>query len=131
MCDERGGGRTQLTPQPATLHRSLIPFPYENETFPAVFCVGAERLRVGFRLPCRSTSHGTGSRGGSGCRGRGEAAGAGSCRGRSASRAQAAGGGPGSGCGERSEAARAFKRYLSLRPNAPDVAAIQKKLEEL
>lgn len=33
--------------------------------------------------------------------------------------------------GERSEAARALKRYLSLRPNAPDAAAIQKKLQEL
>jgi serine/threonine-protein kinase len=33
--------------------------------------------------------------------------------------------------GERSEAARALKRYLTLRPNAPDAAAIQKKLQEL
>ena len=33
--------------------------------------------------------------------------------------------------GERGEAARALKRYLTLRPNAPDAAAIQKKLQEL
>jgi hypothetical protein len=33
--------------------------------------------------------------------------------------------------GERSEAVRALKRYLTLRPNAPDAAAIQKKLQEL
>jgi regulator of sirC expression with transglutaminase-like and TPR domain len=33
--------------------------------------------------------------------------------------------------GERSEATRALKRYLSLRPNAPDAAAIEKKLSEL
>jgi regulator of sirC expression with transglutaminase-like and TPR domain len=33
--------------------------------------------------------------------------------------------------GERSEAARALQRYLTLRPNAPDAAAIRKKLQEL
>jgi eukaryotic-like serine/threonine-protein kinase len=33
--------------------------------------------------------------------------------------------------GQREEAARAFNRYLSLRPNAPDAAAIKKKLDEL
>jgi hypothetical protein len=33
--------------------------------------------------------------------------------------------------GEREEAARAFKRYLALRPNAPDAEAIRKKLEGL
>jgi hypothetical protein len=33
--------------------------------------------------------------------------------------------------GERSEAARSLKRYLALRPNAPDAAAVQKRLSEL
>jgi Flp pilus assembly protein TadD len=33
--------------------------------------------------------------------------------------------------GEREEASRAFKRYLSLRPDAADAAAIRKKLEAL
>src|SRR5204862_8235999 len=32
--------------------------------------------------------------------------------------------------GERAEAARAFKRYLELRPGAGDADAIRKKLEE-
>lgn len=33
--------------------------------------------------------------------------------------------------GAREEAARAFKKYLALRPDAPDAAAIQQKLDEL
>ena len=32
--------------------------------------------------------------------------------------------------GERGEATRAFKKYLALRPDAADSAAIRKKLEE-
>ncbi len=33
--------------------------------------------------------------------------------------------------GQRNEAVRAFKRYLALRPNASDAAAIRKKLAGL